>query len=161
MITVVVPVYNGEKTIRETIISITEQTFKDIEILIINDSSQDATLEVVKQIKDERIKVFSYPNKGSAASRNRGLANALVRLSLSLTYSGIRQLKSHRLVISTRLHGHILCLLLGIPNIFLSNSYYKNQSFYEAWNHDVPFSKFVQDVSEVPEPIENLSKFMF
>lgn len=85
----------------------------------------------------------------------------LVRLSLSLTYSGIRQLKSHRLVISTRLHGHILCLLLGIPNIFLSNSYYKNQSFYEAWTHDVPFSKFVQDVSEVPEAIENLSKFMF
>jgi pyruvyl transferase EpsO len=84
----------------------------------------------------------------------------LVRLSLSLTYSGIRQLKSHRLVISTRLHGHILCLLLGIPNIFLSNSYYKNQGFYEAWTHDVPFSKFVQDVSEIPEAIESLSQFI-
>ncbi|MFM7908498.1 MAG: polysaccharide pyruvyl transferase family protein [Microcystis sp.] len=69
----------------------------------------------------------------------------------------MRQLKSHRLVISTRLHGHILCLLLGIPNIFLSNSYYKNQSFYEAWTHDVPFSKFVQDVSEVPEAIQGKS----
>jgi glycosyltransferase involved in cell wall biosynthesis len=76
MITVVVPVYNGERTIQETLLSITKQAFKEIEILIINDGSQDTTLEIIKQVKDERIKVFTYPNRGLAASRNRGLANA-------------------------------------------------------------------------------------
>jgi pyruvyl transferase EpsO len=84
----------------------------------------------------------------------------MVRLSLSLTYSGIRQLKSHRLVITNRLHGHILSLILGIPNIFLPNSYYKNQGFYEAWTQDVPFSKFVQDTTEVSEAIEELKDFI-
>lgn len=76
MISVVIPVFNGEHTIGETLQSILEQTFRDIEIIIINDGSQDATLDVVARIKDTRIKVFSYPNKGLAASRNRGLARA-------------------------------------------------------------------------------------
>ncbi|MBD2291991.1 glycosyltransferase [Anabaena sphaerica FACHB-251] len=73
MISVVIPVYNGEKTIEETIISVINQTFTDFEILVINDGSNDATLDVVKQIKDSRVKLFSYPNAGQIVSRNRGL----------------------------------------------------------------------------------------
>jgi glycosyltransferase involved in cell wall biosynthesis len=76
MISVVIPVYNGEKTIRETIQSVLKQTFEDFEIIIINDGSQDSTLDVVDQIKDSRIKLFSYPNGGNVISRNRGLKRA-------------------------------------------------------------------------------------
>ncbi|MBD1806880.1 glycosyltransferase [Microcoleus sp. FACHB-SPT15] len=76
IISVVIPVYNGEKTIRETIESVLEQTFQDVEIIVVNDGSQDKTLEIVDSIKDPRIKVFSYPNAGPSPSRNRGISPA-------------------------------------------------------------------------------------
>ncbi|MBD2184528.1 glycosyltransferase [Planktothrix sp. FACHB-1355] len=76
LISVIIPVYNGEKTIRETIESVLAQTFSDWELIIINDGSTDSTLEVIANIKDNRLKVFSYPNAKQAASRNRGLSIA-------------------------------------------------------------------------------------
>ncbi|MBV6627425.1 MAG: glycosyltransferase [Rivularia sp. (in: Bacteria)] len=75
-ISVVIPVFNGETTIGETINSICNQTFQDIEIIIINDGSTDKTLEIINKIADSRIKVFSYPNAGLSASRNRGISQA-------------------------------------------------------------------------------------
>ncbi|OAD21465.1 glycosyl transferase, group 2 family protein, partial [Candidatus Thiomargarita nelsonii] len=48
----------------------------DFEILVINDGSQDVTLDILANINDSRLKVFSYPNKGLAASRNRGISHA-------------------------------------------------------------------------------------
>lgn len=76
LISVVIPVYNGEKTILETIKSVLNQTFSDFELIIINDGSHDKTLEMVEHIQDSRLKVFSYPNAGLSASRNRGFSRA-------------------------------------------------------------------------------------
>src|SRR5919199_2454966 len=76
-ISVIIPVYNGEKTIKETIESVLKQTFKDFELLVINDGSQDATLDIVNRIQDPRLKVFSYPNAGQSTSRNRGIELAV------------------------------------------------------------------------------------
>jgi glycosyltransferase involved in cell wall biosynthesis len=72
-ISVVIPAYNCEKTIKETINSVLQQTFADFELIIINDGSQDATLDVISQIQDARLKVFSFENAGGNVSRNRGL----------------------------------------------------------------------------------------
>ena len=47
------------------------------------------------------------------------------------------------MVITERLHGHILCLLGGIPNVLIDNSYGKNAAFYSAWTHDWPGTGFV------------------
>ncbi|MBZ8182201.1 glycosyltransferase [Oscillatoria salina] len=77
LISVIIPVYNGEKTIQETIESVLQQTFTDWELIIIDDGSQDSTLEILESIRDDRIKVFSYPNTGLAASRNRGISHAI------------------------------------------------------------------------------------
>jgi len=73
LISIVLAVYNGEKTIQETIDSVSKQTFSDFELIIINDGSNDSTLDVVSKIQDTRIKVFSYPNAGLSVSRNRGI----------------------------------------------------------------------------------------
>ena len=75
-ISVIIPVYNGEQTIRETIDSVLAQTFFDFELIVINDGSTDATLEIVTSIQDPRVKLFSYPNRGLSRSQNRGLAHA-------------------------------------------------------------------------------------
>ncbi len=77
LISVIIPAYNAEKTIRETIESVLNQTFQDFEIIVINDGSQDATLEIISSIKDPRLKVFSYPNAKQAASRNKGFAHSI------------------------------------------------------------------------------------
>ena len=77
IISVIIPVYNGEKTIGETMASVLQQTFADFELIVINDGSIDRTLEIISSLKDPRIKVFSYPNAGLAASRNRGISVAV------------------------------------------------------------------------------------
>lgn len=76
LISVIIPVYNGEATIKETIQSVLEQTFTDFELIVIDDGSQDSTFAVVSSIPDSRLKVFPYPNAGLAASRNRGISQA-------------------------------------------------------------------------------------
>jgi glycosyltransferase involved in cell wall biosynthesis len=77
VISVIIPVYNGEKTIAKTIQSVLSQTFLEFELIIINDGSDDKTLEIVSNFKDNRIKVFSYLNAGLAASRNRGFSHSV------------------------------------------------------------------------------------
>jgi len=76
VISVVIAAFNSEKTIQETVESVLNQTFSDFELIVIDDGSTDSTLEVLSRIKDPRLKVFSYPNAGVAASRNRGIARA-------------------------------------------------------------------------------------
>jgi glycosyltransferase involved in cell wall biosynthesis len=75
-ISVIIPVYNGEKTIQETIESVLHQTYTSFEILVINGGSADSTLDIVSHISDRRIKLFNYPQANVAVNRNRGLTNA-------------------------------------------------------------------------------------
>jgi len=73
-VTVVIPAYNSSKYIEETINSILNQSFNDFELLIINDCSNDDTLEIINSYKDNRIRVFSNEkNMGITPTRNRGL----------------------------------------------------------------------------------------
>jgi glycosyltransferase involved in cell wall biosynthesis len=73
LISVIIPAYNCEKTILETINSVLQQTYSNFELIIINDGSQDSTLEIVNKIQDSRLRVFSFDNAGGNVSRNRGL----------------------------------------------------------------------------------------
>jgi glycosyltransferase involved in cell wall biosynthesis len=74
-ISVIIPAYNAERTIRETIESVQRQTFQDFELIVINDGSVDRTLELVQSIQDERLKIFSYDNGGLPVARNRGISH--------------------------------------------------------------------------------------
>jgi GT2 family glycosyltransferase len=75
-ISVIVPAYNAERTILETVESVQQQTFSDFELIVINDGSTDRTLELLKTIKDPRLKIFSYENGGLPVARNRGIFHA-------------------------------------------------------------------------------------
>jgi pyruvyl transferase EpsO len=80
----------------------------------------------------------------------------LHRKSLSYMHQGVYQFKQHRLIITNRLHGHILCILMGIPHVFLPNSYYKNEAFYDAWTHQVHFCRFVKDPEKIEAAVQEL-----
>ncbi len=74
VLTVVMPVYNGEKYLREAIDSTLNQSFTDFEFIIINDGSTDSSLEIIKSYADERIKLINNSiNQGIPYSRNLGL----------------------------------------------------------------------------------------
>ena len=75
-ISIIIPTYNAEDTILKTVESVQQQTFSDIEIILINDGSTDRTLELLQNIKDKRLKVFSYENGGLSVARNRGIFHA-------------------------------------------------------------------------------------
>ncbi len=75
-ISIIIPAYNAEATILETIDSVLNQTFADFELLVINDGSQDNTKTVVETISDSRVQVITYPNVGVCGTRNRGIALA-------------------------------------------------------------------------------------
>lgn len=71
IISIIMPAYNAEKTISQSIHSVLEQTFSDFKLYIINDASSDYTEDIVKSIKDERvIYIKNNTNLGVAASRN-------------------------------------------------------------------------------------------
>ncbi len=76
LISVVIPVYNGAKTIKETIESVLQQTYSHFELIVINSDSTDRTLEIVSSIQDQRIKIYNYPKANGSVNRNRGLTHA-------------------------------------------------------------------------------------
>ena len=75
-ISIIIPAYNAELTILETISSVQKQTFSDFELIVVDDGSKDRMLEVLHSVKDERLKIFSYENAGVSVSRNRGMSHA-------------------------------------------------------------------------------------
>lgn len=73
MFTVVIPLYNKELSIFNTIQSVLDQTFEEFEILVINDGSTDNSTEIVKKIDDTRVRLINQHNQGVSAARNKGI----------------------------------------------------------------------------------------
>ena len=73
VISVVIPVYNKEKFIENTIYSVLNQTLSDFELIIVDDSSTDKSLSIIDSIEDKRIKTYSIKNSGVSKSRNYGV----------------------------------------------------------------------------------------
>lgn len=77
-ISVIIPVYNAEKDLHRCIDSILAQTFRDFELLLVDDGSKDISGEICDDYaqKDERVRVFHLRNGGASSARNVGLDNA-------------------------------------------------------------------------------------
>ncbi len=77
MISIIIPCYNAEKTIKRCLESVISQTYKNIEIVIINDGSIDKTDSIIKKyINDNRIKYYNRSNHGIGKTRNFGIKEA-------------------------------------------------------------------------------------
>ena len=77
-ISVILPVYNVEKYLRQCLDTIIGQTLKEIEILCVDDGSTDNSAKILEEYaqKDQRVKVFTQKNAGAGAARNLGLRHA-------------------------------------------------------------------------------------
>ncbi len=74
-ISIIVPVYNAEKTIKDCVTSLVNQTYKNIEIILVNDGSADNSLSLCRELAltDGRIIVIDKPNGGVSSARNAGI----------------------------------------------------------------------------------------
>lgn len=80
LVSVIIPTFNVEKYVASTINCAVNQTFKDVEIIVVDDCSSDRTVDIVKEMMKEHgnIKLFVQPrNMGAAEARNRGLTEAV------------------------------------------------------------------------------------
>ena len=78
IVSVIMPVYNGETYLRQCLDSVVNQTLKEIEIICVDDGSSDRSVEILKEYaaKDERVMVLQQANAGAGAARNNGLSKA-------------------------------------------------------------------------------------
>lgn len=74
MISVIVPVYNVEKYLEECLDSIQDQTYSDIEVILVNDGSTDNSKEICEKYckQDSRFLLINQENQGLSAARNKG-----------------------------------------------------------------------------------------
>lgn len=77
MISVITPVYQGERCILQTLQSVLKQTYPYFELIVVDDGSTDSTLHLLnKYVRDPRVKIFSQKNQGTATARNLGIQKA-------------------------------------------------------------------------------------
>ncbi|RLD10154.1 MAG: hypothetical protein DRI44_06780 [Chlamydiae bacterium] len=83
LISIILPLYNGGKFIEETLLSIGQQSFSDVELIVIDDGSTDNSIEKIQRIKTsvsgpvlKNLKIISKENGGVASARNRGIKEA-------------------------------------------------------------------------------------
>ncbi|MBD2355788.1 glycosyltransferase family 2 protein [Tolypothrix sp. FACHB-123] len=72
----IIPVYNSERSVAQTIESVLAQTYRDFEIIIVDDGCTDKSIDICKQFNDPRIKIVHQQNRGLAGARNTGIRHA-------------------------------------------------------------------------------------
>ncbi|HFI0468594.1 TPA: glycosyltransferase family 2 protein, partial [Streptococcus suis] len=77
LISIIVPVYNAEKTVDKCVLSILEQSYENFELILINDGSSDSSLSKIQSFTfDSRVRVIDKQNEGASGTRNRGIREA-------------------------------------------------------------------------------------
>lgn len=78
LVSVIIPVYNSEKHLEEAVSCFTRQTYKNLEIICVDDGSSDSSAQILQRLAegDSRIKIITQQNAGAGAARNNGLAEA-------------------------------------------------------------------------------------
>lgn len=76
LFSVIIPLFNAERYIRDTIQSVLEQSERRFELIVVNDGSTDASLSIVQSIKDDRIRIINKKNTGVSDTRNEGMRKA-------------------------------------------------------------------------------------
>ena len=79
LISIIIPVFNGEKWLEEAILSCFKSTYNNIDVIIVNDGSTDSSLNIAEKLKNEvygKIRIYSQKNRGACSARNKGLHEA-------------------------------------------------------------------------------------
>ncbi len=97
-VSVIIPVYNGEKTIKKCLDSISSSSYKDLEVIVVDDGSTDNTVEILKNYS---LKIIRQKNKGPAVARNNGAKHSTGELLFFFDSDVILKKNTIQLVIDT------------------------------------------------------------
>ena len=76
-LSIIIPVYNGEKYIKRCLDSIFTQSFENYEVIIVNDGSTDNTKNILDELKNDKLKIYNNENHGVSYSRNFGIEHSI------------------------------------------------------------------------------------
>jgi len=144
LISVILPTYNGSKFISETIQSVLNQTYKNLEIILIDDNSTDNTFEIVKQFADKDSRIKLYKN-----DRNLGIGNNTNK-ALSLATGEFIMMQDHDDISSPVRAESILKVLIENPHITgCATRIYKINEYSKEYNHDISEPRVVFDDCDI------------
>lgn len=161
-VSVVVPVYNVEMYLKECLDSLINQTFKDIEIICVNDGSTDNSLNILNEYasRDERIKVFSKENSGPGSTRNYGIDNAQGEYLLFVDSDDWLDLDAIKILYETSKSQDLDLLIFlaedydDLQDKFYEEDYYNNSllpnSFDETVFNHRDIQKYLFSIAVVP-----------
>lgn len=162
-LSVIVPIYNVEKHLSRCLKSLINQTFKDIEIICVNDGSTDNSLEILSEYaqEDKRIKIISKNNSGPADSRGCGLAKSEGEFISFIDSDDWIEPNTYELVLSN-MTNEIDIASFGV-NIAIDNDYeldeLKNKKIDDFKNYFTPNLKGKNDINE--QTILNTTMFIW
>lgn len=97
---------------------------------------------------NENLHVMAQKQTGSSAWQRRLLATTFAIMARGWTDRGCSILARGRVVVTDRLHGHILAVLMGIPHVVLDNSYGKLRTVYDTWTHSCPITHWADHADD-------------
>lgn len=142
LVSVIMPVYNVEQYIEESIRSVQAQTFKNWELLIINDGSKDRTATIAEKfLNDGRIQLFNQPNQGVSAARNKGLANCKGDYITFLDGDDLWHPQFLEKLISLQQNSNVDLVFSGFHNLNSDGTYTPYRFHYTDGNILLPYIK--------------------
>lgn len=125
-VSIITPCYNSAKTIEDTIISVLNQTYKNIEYIIVDAKSNDGTLDIInKYINDKRIKVISEKDNGIYDAMNKGIKLATGDLIGIINSDDWYEIDAVEKIIRDYDPSNIFQVLYGMEKIYMDNKEYQ------------------------------------
>lgn len=146
-ISIIVPAYNAERTIELTITSILSQSFEDFELIIVNDGSNDSTLNICKRFKDNRIVIIDKENGGLSNARNTGIYASKGKYICFVDGDDIIDINYLNLLYSSLIDTDSDLAICGMQLLTRDDTsilnFYENKCYKNIWN-DNEFLIFFQ-----------------
>ena len=137
VVSVIVPVYNVEKYLSDCLTSIQSQTFKDIEIICVDDGSTDSSLDILRQAAeaDPRIQVLVQKNAGLSAARNAGIHAARGKYLYYIDSDDMLELDALQFLVERTEEYDLDCILFGGKTCFESEDLSVQHREYDDYYH--------------------------
>lgn len=150
LISVLIPVYNKKKSLRRTVDSVLNQTYTDFELLVIDDGSTDGSMEVLRDIQDNRLRCFRKENTGVSDTRNFGMRKAQGKVVAFLDgddlWTPLYLERLHDMIVRFPDCGLYMQNSMDIPvsqvGTIKSNAEQKEIQRYENWEHYFGYRHF-------------------